>query len=180
MVWTLMQLVLVLVAPVLQKQPQLFVNNACHVRFAIPKGWNVQTRAVGECEFAVRPDDLRERLANDNDNNVDLYTINIALQEGSLEKALKEAGFEQRKGEWVIDDPSRWEEEPKEVHTSEWKGYKGFQESRCYGDAGFAGLCEVKVAIISDGKWFANLESSPQSFDEFESILAGFHFSLIK
>jgi len=175
-----MQFVLILVTTVPQKQPQLFVSNACHFRFAIPKGWNVQTRAVGECEFAVHPDNLRERLANDNDNNVDFYTINIDLQEGSLEKAMTGAGLEQRKGKWVIDEASGWKEEPKELHTSEWKGYKGMRESRCYGDAGFAGLCEVKVAIISDGKWFATLESSPQSFDEFESILAGFHFGLIK
>ena len=151
-----------------------FADPACHVRFETPRGWTIDVKKktdVRVCEIAMEPRNWKELL--EKDDGVRLHGVSVEIMEGNLETVLQSEGtFERRDGAWVILGRQGIESPASEIARNGWKGLTGISESGCHHEeGGYAGLCPVAVALVSNGKWSAIVAGAPQSHDQFDRVM---------
>lgn len=156
-----------------------FDRHACGVRFEMPPKWLItieKGRADRICEISIRPRNWK-KLIRDN-NGVDLYGASVEVFEAPIELVReRDSTFEKRDGQWKILGRQGIVSEAAEIEGRGWKGLRGTSESGCHHEeSGYAGLCPVEVALISDGRRTAMIIGAPRSLAEVDRILAKFQF----
>jgi hypothetical protein len=155
------------------------------MRFQVPAGWMVRRLPSDKssdykntiCTVRVQPRNIAD-LIRKNDN-VDVYTIEIATIAGDFDHAAQAGGFERRNNGWVVLGRTEIESPVHSIRSSGWMGLQGTATTGCYHEdgGGYAGLCDVPVAVVNDrARTSAIFDGRPQSSDQFESILKSFRF----
>lgn len=156
-----------------------FADPACHVRFDMPRGWTVEVdtkKPEKICEIAMEPRNWRELLQKD--GGVRLHGLSVEILKGDLETAIEDDGsFEKREGSWVILGRQGIASPATEISGNHWKGLTGIAESGChFEEGGYAGLCPVAVAVVSNGTWSAIVIGAPSSHEQFDRVLKSLRF----
>lgn len=156
-----------------------FNDPACHVKFDVPRGWMIEvdrTKAEKACEIAMEPRNRKELL--EKDGGVWLHGVSIEIMRGDFDTAIRNDGsFEVREGSWVILGRQGIASPASEIGRHGWKGLTGVSESGChFEDGGYAGLCPVAVALVSNGTWSAIVIGGPSSHKQFDRVLKSLRF----
>jgi hypothetical protein len=156
----------------------VFARAECHVRFEVPARRKVAVeKAVrgSVCIIYVEPQKVRQ-LVKENEG-LNLWGLSVEVHGRSLDQALPESSFEKEDGQWQILGRQGLRSDAREIEGNGWKGLRGTSQSGChFEEGGYAGLCEVEVALISNGKWSAEIIASPRSHKDFETVLKKFRF----
>jgi hypothetical protein len=129
------------------------------------------------CVIQVRPRNFDVLLKQA--GNVDALTIQVEIVSGDLQAAAKSRPyFIRRDGRWLLDTGlSAKAEEMVAISGRGWRGFKAGSSSRCYSDErGYAGVCDIFVAMITDGRTSAVFHAGAQTEAQFGEILKSFHF----
>ena len=156
-----------------------FAEPGCHVRFEVPSGWTMEVerkKAEKICEIAMEPRNWKELL--EKDGGVRLHGVSVEVVQGDLETAIEnDSSFEKRDGSWVILGRQGIESPATEISGNNWKGLTGISESGChFEEGGYAGLCPVAVALVSNGTWSAIVTGAPSSHAHFDRVLKSLRF----
>jgi hypothetical protein len=171
---------LILVASIAQSdqtQAATYSNARCKAAFLIPSGWAVvpsDNRAA--CVIQVRPRNFDVLFKQ---AGTDVFTIQAEIVPGDLQAAAKNRPyFVHRDGGWVIDTGlSAQTEEMVAISGRGWRGFEGDSSTRCYSkERGYAGICDIFVAMITDGRISAVFRGGAQSQAQFGEILKSFRF----
>jgi hypothetical protein len=86
--------------------------------------------------------------------------------------------FVYRDGRWLLDTGlSAQTEEMVAISGRGWRGFKGSSSTRCYSDErGYAGVCDIFVAMITDGRTSGVFQGGAQTETQFGEILKSFRF----
>jgi len=156
-----------------------FAEPACHVQFEVPSGWTVEVdrnEPKRTCEIAMEPRNWRALL--EKDGGVRLHGVSVEVVKSELETVIETDGsFEKQEGSWVILGRQGIASPASEISGSNWKGLTGISESGChFEEGGYAGLCPVAVAVVSNGTWSAIVIGSPSSHEQFDRVLKSLRF----
>ena len=152
----------------------------CHVSFDAPRRWIVEvSRDVPEkvCEIAMEPRN-REELV-EKDGGVWRHGVSVEVLALDFEKAVEEAGGfgKDADGSWVVFGRQGMTSPATEISANGWKGLTAVSESGChFEDGGYAGLCEVFIALVSNGKWTAEVVANSESKNEFDRLMKSLKF----
>ncbi|HET7705198.1 MAG TPA: hypothetical protein VFM36_03865 [Thermoanaerobaculia bacterium] len=169
---------LLLIAPA-AVQARSFNDPACHVKFDVPRGWAIEidkTKAERVCEITMEPRNREELL--EKDDGVWLHGVSIEVVKGDLDTVIRNDGsFELQEGAWVILGRQGIASPASEITGNGWKGLTGISESGChFEEGGYAGLCPVAVAMVSNGTWSAIVIGGPSSHGQFDRVLKSLRF----
>ena len=151
----------------------------CHVSFDAPRRWIVEvSRDVPEkvCEIAMEPRN-REKLI-EKDGGVWRHGVSVEVLELDFDKAVEDdVSFGKEDGAWVVYGRHRMTSPASEIAANGWKGLTAVSESGChFEDGGYAGLCEVFIALVSNGKWTAEVVANSESKNEFDRLMKSLKF----
>jgi hypothetical protein len=167
---------------------RVYSSPDCGIRFQIPSDWvlgedvlsrsKTGTGSKHVCAIHLEPPNLKELLA---DFNVDLYSVDVDVLIDKYESVLGDRGFERKKdGSWVVLGRLGIESPSEKTFNSTWKGIKGERSVGCSyegEDHGYAGMCEMYSAVLSDGKSrVVTIEANAQSRTVFDMILRTLDF----
>ena len=156
-----------------------FADPACHVRFEIPRGWIIETdrgKSGKVCEIAMEPRNWKELL--EKDDGIRMHGVSLEIIKGDLDTVIEGDGsFEKQQGSWVVLGRQGLASPASEISGNGWKGLSGISESGChFEDGGYAGLCPVSVALVSNGTWSAIVIGAPSSHQQFDRVLKTLRF----
>jgi hypothetical protein len=156
-----------------------FAASACQVRFEVPSGWIVQVdkkKPEKICEIAMEPRNWRALL--EKDGGVRLHGLSVEIVKGDLKSVIEDdVSFAMREGSWVILGRQGIESPTTEISGNNWNGLTGISESGChFEEGGYAGLCPVAIAVVSNGTWTAIVIGAPSSHAHFDRLLKSLRF----
>jgi hypothetical protein len=143
------------------------------------------TETKNPCSITLRPRDFDRRMA---EWDVDVYTLIIESGRGGFEEGAAAAGFDmiepdssmadftssesEHAGEWVIYGRHGQITTAEPFSVGAYSGLRGYSVSGCYhdGDGVYAGLCDLPMAFLTDGRRWVSVNAGPQS-DVLEIIL---------
>ena len=152
----------------------------CHVSFDVPRRWIVEVRRdVPEkvCEIATEPRN-REKLVEEG-GGVWRHGVSVEVLALDFDKAVEaDGGFgKEDDGSWVVYGRQGMTSPASEISANGWKGLTAVSESGChFEEGGYAGLCEVFVALVSNGNWSAVVIANSESKKEFERVMKSLKF----
>jgi hypothetical protein len=160
------------VATPLGAQTAQFKHPACGYALEHPVGWTVTVRAE-DCAVLVRPGDYDRQVRDA--AGVDVVTVMVSASAKPFLVAAAEAGFDFVDDEWVAVGRHGMTAPARTVRVGGWWGLRGTASVGCFGDAGYAGLCDVERAVMRDaeGNVFT-VEGGPQSENVVAMILRSF------
>lgn len=169
----------------LAQKREWYSSHECHMRFEIPEGWTARQLPINQsrhyektiCTVQLQPHNIAD-LIHKNDE-VDVYTIEIAAVANDFDHAAESGGFERRKDGWVVLGRTEIESPVHAIQSSGWKGLEGTATGGCFHEdgRGYAGLCDIPTAVVNDrARMSAIFDGNPQSSDQFEAILKSFRF----
>ncbi len=140
---------------------QVYENKKCHFSFHYPSTYRVveidrDNRATNHQKAGVDRTACVVSLVSAlpsgaADTSEDAPEINVSEHRGLL-TALHEAGFDWVKDHWVVGGRMGAKSDAQPFVSSGMSGIKGTAELGCYGDKGYAGVCEVdRLVAVSDG-----------------------------
>lgn len=167
------------------QEPGWYSNHECRMKFRIPAGWTARLLAPNKasdykdtiCTVRLQPRNITDLIHKD--DQVDVYTIEIATVAEDFDHAAESGGFERRKDGWVVLGRTDIESPAHAIRSSRWRGLEGTATVGCFHEdgRGYAGLCDAPTAMINGGaQTSAMFDGKPQSSGEFDVILKSFQF----
>jgi hypothetical protein len=124
----------------------------------------------------MEPRNWKELL--EKDEGIRLHGVSLEIIKGDLETVIEADGsFEKKEGSWIVLGRQGLASPASEISGNDWKGLTGIAESGChFEDGGYAGLCPVAVALVSNGTWSAIVVGAPSSHEQFDRVLKSLRF----
>jgi hypothetical protein len=139
------------------------------------------------CELTIRPANFDELMG---EYDVDTHTITVDAGKGDFEVAAEEAGFTRvtpeiaedyggtlRAGTWAAFGRGSSREEAAAIRRGTSHGLRADDvDAGCHHlHGGYAGLCRMRLAFLTDGKRYVTIEGS--SAETYDDVIASLHLS---
>jgi hypothetical protein len=155
--------------PAAAQSVQRFRLPSCGYGFDVPAGW-VATAEPGGCAARVRPADFERRVRET--RGVDVFTVTVSVSTGHFLAVAAESGFDFVDDEWVTVGRQGMTEPARTERVGLWWGLRGTAMVGCFGDEGYAGLCEIVRAVMRDAQGnILTIDGGPQAEDVVEIVL---------
>jgi len=155
--------------------------SVCGVSFRYPATWELIAPAdtadsLGECSVTLRPKDWAQRLVDD--DSLDRHSIQLTVDDRSVDEALQSAGFAQEGTRWFVTGPTGFPDSASAISGPGWRGAYGITGFRCFslGQDGGSALCDQPFAVLGTGRRSATVLGGVASEETVVQVLATFRF----
>jgi hypothetical protein len=166
------------ILPAQTSATHVYQNGQCSYSFEYADGWQIVRNPddlSNDCPATLRRADYERRMS---ENDVDVYTLNVQVSEGTFLQVAAEQGFD-FDGKWMIMGRQGSSDEAQVNNDNGWLILRGIAAVGCFHEkGGYAGLCEehrVVAKHMSDHRVVA-ISGGAQTEDAINAILKTFKF----
>jgi hypothetical protein len=166
----------------LSAQEATVAASVCLASFRYPVSWELvpapdTTDPLARCTATLRPKDWASRLLED--DSLDRYSIQVTVEERSVDETLENASFEHQGTRWFVTGAAGTRDSAAAIAGAGWRGAYGITGFRCFrlGADGPSALCELPLAVLGTPQRSATILGGVASEDAVTSLLSSFRFA---